>query len=49
VIDHSNDVKSQGNGVYGGRMAPSLDVGDVEDEDSRRQDGGYPDESRIGG
>ena len=28
---------------------PSLDVRDVEDEYSRCQDGGYPDESRIGG
>lgn len=29
--------------------APSLDVRDVEDEDCRRQHGGHPDESGIGG
>ncbi|MGA8800696.1 MAG: hypothetical protein WB614_12925, partial [Pseudolabrys sp.] len=36
-------------GVMRDERAPSLDVRDVEDEDCRRQHGGHPDESGIGG
>ena len=49
VIKYTSPVKPQGNGVMRDERAPSLDVRDVEDEDCRRQHGGHPDESGIGG
>jgi len=33
--------------VARGEKTPSLDVGDVNDEDSHRENRGHPDESRI--
>jgi hypothetical protein len=49
VAKRKGDVKPQGNGVRGDEGTPSLDVRDVENAHSHRQDGSYPDESGIRG
>ena len=47
VTKRKGDVKPQGNGVRDDEGTPNLDVRDVENGHSHRQDGGHPDESRI--